>query len=181
MIHVVSRPAPPVRTSRPEAERVETLISQLKRQPQVDPAKIGVVRAPLRICPLGAHIDHQLGLVTGMTIDQSILLAFAPTTDGSVYVESHNFEPAVSFSLGQVPDYTPRDWGNYIRGAALALQQTQQLQHGLRGVVDGEMPIGGLSSSAAVTIAYLLALEAVNHLEESPERNVALVRFTENQ
>jgi galactokinase len=32
-----------------------------------------------------------------------------------------------------------------------------------------------------VTIAYLLALQAVNHLEESPESNVALVRFTENQ
>jgi galactokinase/galacturonokinase len=43
------------------------------------------------------------------------------------------------------------------------------------------MPIGGLSSSAAVTIAYLLALEAVNGLEVSPEANVNLVRYTENQ
>jgi galactokinase len=181
MFHVVSQPAPPIRTTRPEAERVASLISRLKHHPQVDSARIGVVRAPLRICPLGAHIDHQLGLVTGMTIDQSILLAFAPTTDDSVYVESFNFEPAVAFSLDHVPAYTPRDWGNYIRGAVLALQQTHRLQHGLVGVVDGEMPIGGLSSSAAVTIAYLLALEAVNHLEESPENNVALVRFTENQ
>jgi galactokinase len=130
---------------------------------------------------LGAHIDHQLGQVTGMTIDQSILLAFAPTDDGSVYVESLNFEPVVSFNLNHVPAHTPRDWGNYIRGAVLALQQTHSLEHGLIGVVDGEMPIGGLSSSAAVTIAYLLALQAVNQLEESPERNVALVRFTENQ
>jgi galactokinase len=38
-----------------------------------------------------------------------------------------------------------------------------------------------LSSSAAVTIAYLLALEAINNLTMSPEENVALVRFTENQ
>lgn len=181
MSHVVSQPVPPVRIARPEAERVENLISRLKRHPQVNPAQIGVVRAPLRICPLGAHIDHQLGSVTGMTIDQSILLAFAPTTDGSVYVESLNFEPAVAFHLDQVPAYTPRDWGNYVRGAVLALQQTQPLQHGLIAVVDGEMPIGGLSSSAAVTIAYLLALQAVNHLAEPPERNVALVRFTENQ
>lgn len=181
MSHPGSPLTPPIRTARPEAERVETLMTQLKRHPQVDPATIGVVRAPLRICPLGAHIDHQLGQVTGMTINQSILMAFAPTTDNTVYVESLDFQPPVSFHLDDVPGYAPRDWGNYIRGAVLALQQTHQLRHGLIGIVDGEMPIGGLSSSAAVTIAYLLALEAVNHLEEPPERNVALVRFTENQ
>lgn len=180
MFHPVSPPAPPIRTARSETERVANLVSRLKCYPQVDPARIGIVRVPLRICPLGAHIDHQLGQVTGMTIDQSILLAFAPTTDASVYVESFNFEPAVAFSLDNVPAYTPRDWGNYIRGAVLALQQSHSLQHGLIGVVEGEMPVGGLSSSAAVTIAYLLALQAVNHLEEPPEKNVALVRFTEN-
>ncbi|GAB4450474.1 MAG: galactokinase [Anaerolineae bacterium] len=181
MSHPGSPSTPPVRTARPEAERVESLIAHLKRHPQVDPAAIGVVRAPLRICPLGAHIDHQLGQVTGMTINQSILMAFAPTSDNTVYVESLDFQPPVSFKLSDVPTYTPRDWGNYIRGAVLALQQTHSLRHGLIGIVDGEMPIGGLSSSAAVTIAYLLALQAVNHLEEPPERNVALVRFTENQ
>jgi galactokinase/galacturonokinase len=181
MSHFISRTTPPVRTARPEAERIETLIARLKLQQQVDPATISVVKAPLRICPLGAHIDHQLGCVTGMTIDQSILMAFAPTADGSVYIESLDFEPAVSFNLSQVPGYTPRDWGNYMRGAVLALQQSHHLRQGLIGVVEGEMPIGGLSSSAAVTIAYLLALEAANQLEVAPERNVDLVRFTENQ
>lgn len=180
MSHVVSPPTPPIRTAQPEAERVANLISRLKRHPQVDPARIGVVRAPLRICPLGAHIDHQLGQVTGMTIDQSILLAFAPATDASVHIESFNFEPAVAFNLNHVPTSTPRDWGNYVRGAVLALQQSHPLQHGLIGVVHGDMPVGGLSSSAAVTIAYLLALQAVNHREEPPEKNVTLVRFTEN-
>jgi galactokinase len=63
----------------------------------------------------------------------------------------------------------------------LALQRKFQLKHGLVGVVGGEMPIGGLSSSAAVTIAYLLALEAINQVEVSPETNVSLVRFTENE
>src|SRR5512145_1368870 len=129
---------PPIRTARPEEERIQTLLTHLQRHRQVDPAAIGVVRAPLRVCPLGAHIDHQLGQVTGMTIDQSILMAFAPTSDGSVYVESLDFEPAVSFNLSHVPAYTPRDWGNYVRGAVLGLQQSRQLQSGLIGVVEGE-------------------------------------------
>ncbi|MBN1218732.1 MAG: hypothetical protein JXM69_07385 [Anaerolineae bacterium] len=171
---------PPIRIARPEAERIDILTTRLQREYRVDPATIRVVKAPLRICPLGAHIDHQLGLVTGMTIDQSLLLAFAPTNDGTVHLSSEDFEPPVSFNLADVPPYAPRDWGNYIRGAVLALQQTNQLKHGLVGVVGGEMPIGGLSSSAAVTIAYLLALESANRLDVPAKENVDLVRFTEN-
>jgi galactokinase len=171
----------PVRLARPEAERVEALMAHLQRLRRIDRADIRVVRSPLRICPLGAHIDHQLGHVTGMTIDQSLLLAFVPTADGAVYLESEDFTPPMSFDLDHVPPYAPRDWGNYLRGAVLGLQQQHRLTHGLVGVVSGEMPIGGLSSSAAVTIAYLLALEAVNGLDVSPKENVDLVRFTENK
>jgi galactokinase len=181
MLEIIIRTKPPVHIARSEAERIEILTRQLERHHQVDPATVRVVKAPLRICPLGAHIDHQLGLVTGMTIDQSLLMAFAPTADGSVLVESEDFEPAVSFDLNHVPPYAARDWGNYIRGAVLALQQQHQLTHGLVGVVGGEMPIGGLSSSAAVTITYLLSLEAANGLDLSPKENVDLVRFTENK
>lgn len=172
---------PPVRQARSEAERVDELTSALKRDHRIDPASIRVVRVPLRICPLGAHIDHQLGQVTGMTINRSLLLAFAPTADGSVWVDSLDFKPPVLFSLNQVPSYLPRDWGNYVRGAVLGLQQQHRLQAGLVGLVSSDMPIGGLSSSAAVTIAYLMAVEAVNELDIIPETNVDLVRFTENQ
>jgi galactokinase len=177
----MTQTAAPIRVSRPESERIDALISHLKRNYPVDPATIRVVKAPLRICPLGAHIDHQLGLVTGMTIDQSILMAFAPAKDDTVQIDSVNFNKPRSFSLNNIPAYRPKDWGNYIRGAALALQRDYQLERGLVGVIEGDMPIGGLSSSAAVTISYLLALEAINDLEMSPEDNISLVRFTENE
>ncbi|HEX9924422.1 MAG TPA: galactokinase family protein [Anaerolineae bacterium] len=172
---------PPIGLARPEAERIEQLISCLERTYGANPATVRVVKVPLRICPLGAHIDHQLGRVTGMAIDRSVLMAFAPTNDGTVHVDSLEFSPAISFSLNQVPPYQRGDWGNYIRGAVLGLQDRFQLQQGLVGVIGGDMPIGGLSSSSAVTIAYLLALEAINNLAMPPEENVALVRFTENQ
>lgn len=172
---------PPLHPAHPEAEQIDILTTHLQRNYPVMPAAIQVVRSPLRICPLGAHIDHQLGLVTGMTIDRPVLMAFAPTTDGAVQVESLNFDPPLAFDLSNVPPYQPGDWGNYIRGAVLALQRRHKITHGLVGVIAGAMPIGGLSSSAAATIAYLLALETVNRLEISPETNVSLVRFTENQ
>ncbi len=164
-----------------ENEQIDILTTRLRQTYSVDPSAIQVVKAPLRICPLGAHIDHQLGVVTGMTIDQSILMAFAPTPAGTIQVDSLNFSPPIEFSLDNVPAYQAKDWGNYIRGAVLALQQKYQLRQGLVGLIGGEMPVGGLSSSAAVTIAYLLALETLNTLTVSLEENVALVRFTENQ
>ena len=173
--------APPIRPAQPEAEQIERLVSQLQRTEGIDPAAIRIVRAPLRICPLGAHIDHQLGLVTGMTIDQSILMAFAPADNGVIRIDSLNFTPPLSFHPNETPPYRPGDWGNYIRGAVLALQREHQLRQGLVGVIGGDMPVGGLSSSAAVTIAYLLALEAVNKLTISKEDKVSLVRYTENE
>ncbi len=172
---------PPIRVARAEAEQIADLVERLKRNFAVDAADIRIVKAPLRISPLGAHIDHQLGLVTGMTIDQAVLMAFAPNAKRRVEIESLNFERPVAFELDKVSPYQKGDWGNYIRGAALALQQRHQLERGLVGVVGGDMPIGGLSSSAAVTIAYLLALETVNQLSVLPEENISLVRFTENQ
>ncbi|HHJ06258.1 MAG TPA: hypothetical protein ENK24_02030, partial [Anaerolineae bacterium] len=139
---------PPVKVARAEAEQIAGLVEHLKRNFAVDAADIRIVKAPLRISPLGAHIDHQLGPVTGMTIDQAVLMAFAPHAERRVEIESLNFEQLVSFDLDQVPPYQKGDWGNYIRGAALALQQTHHLKRGLVGVVGGDMPIGGLSSSA---------------------------------
>ena len=66
-----------------------------------------------------------------MTIDQAVLMAFAPTADRTVQIDSLNFEPPVKFELDEVPPYQPGDWGNYIRGAVLALQQHFQLECGL--------------------------------------------------
>ncbi|MBQ4085598.1 MAG: GHMP kinase, partial [Clostridia bacterium] len=33
---------------------------------------------PYRACPLGAHVDHQYGLITGFAIDKGIHIAFVP-------------------------------------------------------------------------------------------------------
>lgn len=164
---------------------VEIQIDELKQRLITETgcreSDIQVVYSPLRISPLGAHVDHQDGLVTGMTIDRAILLAFVPRRDDRIRVQSLNFPRRVEFALGEIPPRIPRDWGNYIRGAALALQQSHTLQVGIDAVVQGKMPIGGLSSSAAVGVAYLLALETANALDISCEENIQLDRYIENE
>jgi galactokinase len=171
--------APAISVNPSEAEQIERVVNRLL-QMGADPAQIGVVKAPLRICPLGAHIDHQLGIVTGMTIDQSVILAFAPSEEGTVRVESLNFPGEASFRMGDIPQAAKGDWANYIRGAVTSLRQQRQITQGLLGVVGGVMPIGGLSSSAAVTTAYLIALESLNSMALTESENVELCRLTEN-
>ena len=126
----------------------------------------GVI-SPLRICPLGAHIDHQGGTVTGMALDASVNMVYSPNNDGYIRIQSMDFPDEEYFHLNRVPEMVPGFWGNYIRGAALTLQQDHILKHGINAIISGKLPIGGLSSSAAVTTAYLMALCDVNHIEVS--------------
>ena len=44
--------------------------------------------SPYRVCPLGAHVDHQHGLVTGFAIDKGVHLWWSPAKDGHVELES---------------------------------------------------------------------------------------------
>ena len=38
--------------------------------------------SPYRVCPLGAHVDHQHGLVTGFAINKGVDLWFNVNDDG---------------------------------------------------------------------------------------------------
>ena len=37
---------------------------------------------PYRVCPIGAHSDHQLGKITGFAINKGIHIAYGPKENG---------------------------------------------------------------------------------------------------
>jgi galacturonokinase len=157
----------------------DALRSEVTRRFGASAACVRVVRAPYRVCLLGAHIDHQLGPVTAMALDRSVLLAYAPSPEPEVWADSLDFSGRVHFRLDDIP---PRcgDWGDFPRGAALALQGSYRLGRGMVGIVAGKLHSAGVSSSAAVGVAYLLALEDVNGLAVTPRENIELDRQVEN-
>ena len=124
--------------------------------------------APYRVCPLGAHVDHQHGLVTGFAIDKGVDLLFTPRQDAQVNLVSKDFEGDVSFDISQPSQVKQRHWGDYARGAKYALRKRFDLEHGIDGVIQGSLPIGGLSSSAAVLIAYVMAFAKANGIRLKP-------------
>ena len=142
--------------------------------------KIHVVASPYRVSPLGAHIDHQGGPVLGMTINAYTLLAYVPRTDDRVHLRSLNYPGRVSFRLSQPNENTGSFWGNYVRGAALALKQLFSIKKGIDGMVMGHLPGGGLSSSASVLLAYIQALAHTNTIRPDSWELVNLTQIAEN-
>ena len=139
------------------------------------------VWAPYRVCPLGAHVDHQLGRVAALAIDRGTLLAFAPSDAPKVNLSSLDYPGSVRFRLAAIPPRRQGDWGDYARGAALALVQSGgPLSRGLVGVVSGAGSEGGLASSASVGLAYLLALSAANGRALAAAELVRLDQAIEN-
>jgi len=163
-----------------QSEFVLRLREEMATRYGVPLSTVRVIFVPYRICPLGAHIDHQLGPVTAMALDHGALLAYAPSPARQVRLSSLDFPGEVIFALDDVPEMRKGEWGNYARGAVRALQQRHPLHTGIVGLTAGGLSEGGLGSSAAIGVAYLLALEDVNGLQVSDGENIALDQFIEN-
>ncbi len=124
----------------------------------------GLSFSPYRICPIGAHSDHNLGKITGLAIDKGIHIAFRPKQNGVVEMSSLQFPKRAQWHIREIGEKTG-DWADYLRGATWALAKKYTLSVGLCGVIEGSLPIGGLSSSAAVILAFLDALAKVNRIK----------------
>ena len=134
---------------------------------------------PYRVCPLGAHVDHQFGKITGFAIEKGIHIAYTATDNGVVEVSSLNFEGKKQFHVRNVPA-PQHDWADYLRGATWALGRKCYLERGIYAVIQGTLPIGGLSSSAAAIIAFLAALCRANDIVLSKRELIRLALEAEN-
>lgn len=139
----------------------------------------GVSFCPYRICPLGAHSDHNFGKITGLAIDKGVHIAYGAKRNGVIELASVNYPKRAQWHIGAVPE-KQNDWADYLRGATIALARRHALRVGLCGVIEGTLPIGGLSSSAAVIISFLSALCRVNEIVLKPHEMIMTALEAEN-
>ena len=137
--------------------------------------------SPYRVCPLGAHVDHQHGIVTGFAIDKGVDLWFNVRKDAEVNLSSRSFSGEVHFNLAKRTELREHKWGDYARGAKYALKKRFELTYGIDGVLQGSLPVGGLSSSAAVLIAYVMAFAKANNIKLQPFEVVQIASEAERE
>lgn len=137
--------------------------------------------SPYRVCPLGAHVDHQHGLVTGFAINKGVDLWFNIREDNIVNLSSRTFDGEVSFEISKPSQIREFHWGDYARGAKYALRKRFELTNGIDGVLQGSLPVGGLSSSAAVLIAYVMAFAKANGIKLRPMEVIQIASEAERE
>jgi galactokinase len=140
-----------------------------------------VVRAPGRVNLIGEHTDYNDGYVLPIAINRDVLFAVRPRADRGVDLYSLNFHASAPFTLDQlVPDPT-QSWSNYIRGVAQQLLREGLKLTGMEGVVEGNVPIAsGLSSSAAMEVAALMAFQTLGGWELDGARAALLCQQAEH-
>lgn len=158
----------------------ERLLAHLRKRERFAEEDLKLVVSPYRICPIGAHIDHQGGPVLGMTINAYTILAFIPNEERRVRLYSVNYPGVVEFNLGRIRTPARNDWGRYAMGAAKVIGDEMPIRYGFIGALIGTLPASGLSSSASVGLAYLHALAMVNGLKLTPSDYIELDRRLEN-
>ena len=140
-----------------------------------------VAFCPYRISPLGAHIDHQWGKINGLAIDKGIHIAYSRKENGVVELQSLNFPKRAQFHVNSIPEEKVGDWADHMRGAAKMLLEKYPLRYGISAVIEGTLPIGGLSRSAAVIIAFMSALAQVNRIHLDPWETIMMAKAAENK
>jgi galactokinase len=118
-------------------------------------------------------------------IEPSVWLAAAPTTDNRVTIHALNFGETAAFQLPHLELFASSvggNWINYPMGVAWALQKAGQSLVGMDVVLVSDLPAGaGVSSSAAVEMAFLLAWEALAGFRLDDLSRAKIGQKTENE
>lgn len=166
---------------------------------------ITLARAPGRLDVMGGIADYSGSLVLEMPISESAMVAVQPTNDGMVRIVSLPLDDETDLRRYEVDvaalqaaaagdpgrlasrlqvDDAGQHWASYIAGVfpVLIRDAGLDLAGGCRLVLDSRVPEGkGVSSSAAIEVATLLAVAGAFDVDLSPEAVARLCQVVEHQ
>jgi galactokinase len=147
-----------------------------------------VVRAPGRVNLLGEHVDYNDGFVLPIAIDRAVWLAFSPGNQDHTTLTALDLAEEVSFSPDTLSSRTDTagtplpTWAFYPAGVMWALREAGLATPALNGVYTSNVPQGsGLSSSAAVEMAFALAWQTLGGWNLPPLERALLGQKAENR
>ena len=160
--------------------------------------KVVITRAPGRVNLMGRHIDHRGGGINVMATDCDQVFVAARREDNTVCISNvdaaypdRSFSIADTLAVGNTETWLQYlndenvkqalkenrgDWANYVKASVLRAQL--HVDHPLSGMdlmASGNIPVAaGLSSSSALVVAVMEAVEALNCLNLSEKEFVDL-------
>lgn len=153
--------------AKPLAERQAELEAAFAARFGAPPAY--VVRAPGRVNLIGEHTDYHEGFVLPAAIDREVLIAGSPKADREdfgarlVALDFEGQEDAFSVARPEQLKANPeRPWADLPRGMLVQWGGCAFKRRGFDAMISANLPIGGgLSSSAATTVAFGTFLDAM--------------------
>ncbi|MCK4336748.1 MAG: hypothetical protein KAX11_02315, partial [Candidatus Aminicenantes bacterium] len=148
------------------------ILSRLSGKSGIPVKGAKIRRTSSRFCLGVEHGDYNGTELFGMGTDRFIWMAYRPNSSGRVHIFSGNFpdDGIIDFELGNTP--APRSpeiantWGRFIFGVDHTLhKEGYKLQKGLDAILYGNIPGGGMSRSASLTLNLLLSLLDVNGID----------------
>jgi len=149
----------------------------------------GVVRrSSSRFCLGVEHGDYNGTELFGVGTDRYIWMAYKPNTSGRVRLYSANFpeDGVIEFDVGKVPPArspeTADTWARFPYGVDYILNQNGFKTHqGFDAVVVGNIPGGGMSRSASLTLNLLLTFLELNKFQLKEDfQTIELAQAVEN-
>jgi galactokinase len=145
-------------------------------------------RAPGRVNLMGAHVDINDGPVMPVAINHAVYLSGAAVADNTVTLYANDLKVQTTFQLDSLEskidihgDPLP-DWALYPAGVAWSLQKAGLDVVGLKAAYTSDVPVGaGLSSSAAVEVAFAVTWSALGGWEIDSMRLAQLCQRAENE
>jgi galactokinase len=127
-------------------------------------------RSSSRFCLGVEHGDYNGTELFGVGTDRFIWMAFKPNDVGRLRLYSGNFEQdgLIDVALDAIPEpgTAPDSWSRFPLGVAWILKKKgYNLRRGLDAVLYGNIPGGGMSRSASMTLNLLISLAEVNGIE----------------
>jgi len=127
-----------------------------------------LARAPGRINLIGEHTDYNKGLVLPASIDTYLYVAIRFTTEKTICVHALDLGDTQHISLDKL-ELTGTLWVDYLIGLLLEFKAIGVNLKPFECTITSEVPIGaGVSSSAALDCAFLIALNALFETHLSP-------------
>ncbi|MHC4173152.1 MAG: galactokinase [Planctomycetota bacterium] len=145
-------------------------------------------RTSSRFCLGVEHGDYNGTELFGVATDRFIWMAYKPNGTGKVRLFSGNFpdDGTIEFELGRVPEPKSPEiaetWGRFPYGVDFILRREgYKLTQGIDGVIYGNIPGGGMSRSASLSLNLILSLFDANGFEvEDKIKIVDLAQAVEN-